>query len=77
MVLNDLAWIGFWVLFFHRVGNLGGWDRDGVLMLLAVLTTGGGLVLGFLSNARRLAQLITDGGLDAVLALPVHPCPLC
>ena len=28
MVVNDLAWIVFWVLFFDRVGSLHGWDSD-------------------------------------------------
>ena len=76
MALNDLAWITFWLLFFDRVGVLRGWDRDSVLVLLAVLTTGGGFVLGLLSNTRRFGPIIRDGGLDAVLALPVHPLPV-
>ena len=76
MAINDLAWITFWLLFFDQVGALRGWDRDSVLVLLAVLTTGGGLVLGLLSNTRRCGQIIHDGGLDAVLALPVRPLPV-
>jgi ABC-2 type transport system permease protein len=75
MVLNDLAWVVFWVLFFDRVGTVRGWDRSRVLLLFAVLTTGGGLVLGVLSNARRVGQLVGDGGIDAALALPVAPLP--
>ena len=73
MVVNDLAWVAFWVLFFRRVGDVRGWDADKVLLLLATLTTAGGLVLGILGNARRLGQLAADGGLDAALALPVPP----
>ena len=73
MVFNDLAWVAFWVLFFRRVGEIRGWDADKVLLLLAVLTTAGGLVLGILGNARRIGQLAADGGLDAALALPVPP----
>jgi ABC-2 type transport system permease protein len=76
MVVNDVVWVAFWVLFFDRVGHLGDWDRAGVLMLMAVLTTAGGLVLGVLSNGRRLGYLIADGGLEAVLALPVRPLPV-
>lgn len=73
MVVNDLAWVAFWLLFFDRVGDVRGWDASRVLLLFAVLTTSAGLVLGLLSNARRLGQMATDGGLDAVLALPVPP----
>lgn len=73
MVINDVVWILFWVIFFGRVGSLRGWHRSDVLLLLAVLTTGAGFVLGVLSNARRIGQLISDGGIDAALALPVRP----
>lgn len=73
MVVNDVAWIGFWVLFFHRVGDVRGWDGEGVLLLLAVLTTGAGLVLGVFANTRSLGRLAANGELDAALALPVPP----
>lgn len=73
MIINDVAWIAFWVLFFHRVGRLHGWDGDRILLLLAVLTTAGGLTLGLLANARRLGTMAVEGELDAVLALPVPP----
>ena len=75
MVVNDLAWIGFWWVFFQRVGSVRGWDFDAVLLLWASLATVAGLVLGLLGNARRIAWLVLDGGLDAVLSLPVHPLP--
>ena len=73
MVVNDLAWVAFWVLFFDRVGTVRGWDADRVLLLFAVLTTSAGLVLGFLANARSVGRLAAEGQLDAVLALPVPP----
>jgi ABC-2 type transport system permease protein len=73
MFANDVAWVAFWLLFFDRVGDVRGWDADGVLLLFAILTTAAGLVLGLLSNARRVGQLAADGELDAVLALPVPP----
>ena len=73
MVINDVVWVLFWLIFFGRVGSVRGWHRTDVLLLLAVLTTGAGFVLGILSNARRIGQLISDGGIDAALALPVRP----
>jgi ABC-2 type transport system permease protein len=75
MVLNDFVWILFWFLFFDRVPSLHGWDRSRVLLLLAVLTTAGGLVLGVFSNARSIGRLVGDGGIDAALALPVSTLP--
>ena len=73
MALNDVVWVIFWFIFFGRVGTLRGWDRSQVLLLFAVLTTGGGIVLGAVSNARRIGQLAADGGIDAALSLPVPP----
>jgi ABC-2 type transport system permease protein len=73
MVLNDIVWVVFWVLFFRRVGSVRGWDGDRILLLLAVLTSAGGIALGILANARRVGTLAVDGHLDSVLALPVPP----
>jgi ABC-2 type transport system permease protein len=75
MVLNDLAWIAFWLLFFHRVGSVRGWSADSVLLLLATVTTGAGLVLGVFANARSIGRLVAGGELDAALALPVPTLP--
>jgi ABC-2 type transport system permease protein len=75
MMVNDFVWVVFWVLFFDRVGTLGGWDRDSILLLQAVLTTAGGLSLGLFANARRIGAMAVGGDLDAVLALPVAPLP--
>lgn len=72
MVLNDAMWLVFWILFFREVGEIRGWDLDQLIVLQAILTTGGGITLGLLANARRLGPLILDGGLDAALALPRH-----
>jgi ABC-2 type transport system permease protein len=73
MVANDIAWVIFWALFFRRVGAVRGWDTHRVLLLLAILTTAGGIVLGLLANTRAIGRLAAAGELDAALALPVHP----
>lgn len=73
MVVNDVVWAVFWLLFFRRVGTLRGWDEERILVLLAVLTTAGGIALGIFSNARRVGAMAVDGELDAVLSLPVPP----
>ncbi|HUP84832.1 MAG TPA: ABC-2 family transporter protein [Acidimicrobiales bacterium] len=73
MVVNDVAWVLFWALFFRRVGAVRGWDTPRVLLLLAILTTAGGIVLGLLANARAIGRLAAAGELDAALALPVQP----
>ena len=73
MIVNDVAWVVFWALFFRRVGAIRGWETQQVLMLLAVLTTSAGFVLGFLSNCRAVGRMAVAGELDAALALPVPP----
>jgi ABC-2 type transport system permease protein len=75
MIVNDAVWVLFWVLFFQRVGTLGGWDAERIVLLQAVLTTAGGLSLGVFANARRVGTMAVEGDLDAVLALPVAPLP--
>lgn len=73
MILNDAVWIVFWWIFFQRVGDVRGWDLERMFLLQAVLTASGGISLGLLANARRVGSLAVEGGLDAVLALPVRP----
>ena len=73
MVVNDVAWVAFWVIFFDQVQSVRGWDVHRVLLLFAVLTTSAGLVLGLLSNCRRIPTLVEQGSLDEMLTLPVSP----
>ena len=76
MMINDFVWVVFWVLFFDRVGTLGGWDRDSILLLQAVLTTAGGLSLGLFANARRISAMAVAPATSARCSpLPVAPLP--
>jgi ABC-2 type transport system permease protein len=73
ILLNDIVWIVFWLLFFRRVGAMRGWDSGSVLVLLAALATAAGISFGILANARRIGWFASDGDLDAALSLPVSP----
>jgi ABC-2 type transport system permease protein len=73
MVANDITWIIFWVLFFHQVGNLRGWDTNDVIVLFSILLTTAGVALGLFANSRKIGQLSADGALDETLTLPVPP----
>lgn len=73
MIANDLFFVAFWFLFFTEVESVRGWDVDRTLLLLAILATVSGLALGLFPNARWLGTMISDGRLDAALALPSHP----
>jgi ABC-2 type transport system permease protein len=73
MIVNDAVWVAFWVLFFHKIGDVRGWRSDQVMLMFAILATVTGISMGLLSDARKLGQLVADGQLDAVLTLPVNP----
>jgi viologen exporter family transport system permease protein len=73
MIVNDLGWVVFWLLFFERVGDMRGWDGDGVLLLLAMICSAAGVALGLLANTRHVGAMVADGQLDEVLRLPVPP----
>jgi len=73
MIVNDAAWVAFWLLFFHKIGEVRGWRSDQVMLLFAILATVTGISMGLLSNARKVGQLVADGQLDTVLTLPVDP----
>lgn len=73
MVTNDMFFVAFWILFFGEVESVRGWDVDRTLLLLAILATVTGAALGLFPNARRLGEMISDGRIDAALALPADP----
>lgn len=73
MVTNDLFFVAFWFLFFNEVESVRGWEVDETLTLLAILATVSGVALGLFPNARRLGEMISDGRIDAALALPADP----
>lgn len=75
MILNDLIWVVFWVIFFDRLGEVRGWELRDVLVLQAILATGAGITLGFFNNSRQLGRLIAEGQLDEALTLPVPALP--
>jgi len=73
MIVNDGTWILFWVLFFHQVGTLRGWQTQDVIVLFCILLTSAGAALGLFANSRRIGHLAADGALDETLVLPVGP----
>jgi len=75
MFVNDVVWVLFWAMFFDEVGTIRDWDRDGMLLLLSVITASAGIALGLLANARQVGRMALDGELDHVLSLPVEPLP--
>src|SRR5881398_3884596 len=78
MVANDSLWLFFWWTYFHQFPLTNGWQGTDIVILWAVAACGFGIGMGVFGNARQLAALIMNGGLDAYLGMPryalLHVC---
>jgi viologen exporter family transport system permease protein len=71
MMLNDAMWVGFWWIYFTRFQVLqGGWRIEDVLALWAVTAVAFAFSVGFFGNSLRIAEIVSQGGLDYYLVLP-------
>jgi ABC-2 type transport system permease protein len=70
MVLNDMVFFIFWVLYFARFPNVAGWSTADVALLWAVAATSIGLSGALFGNCARLATIVVQGQLDYYLSLP-------
>ncbi|MEX1018850.1 MAG: ABC-2 family transporter protein [Litorilinea sp.] len=71
MFVNNGIYFVFWLLFFERFGNVGGYVIHDVYLLFAVVAMGFGLGTLLAGNTgQRLAYLIAQGRLDYYLVLP-------
>jgi ABC-2 type transport system permease protein len=70
MFLNNIGWVVFWGLFFHRFPVLRGWTMHDFITLWAVVAAGFGLAHSVFGNALVLSSLIARGQLDAWLLYP-------
>jgi ABC-2 type transport system permease protein len=70
MMLNNLVFSIFWVLYFARFPTVGGWTVQDLALLWAVAATSIGLSATLLGNCTRIATIIVQGQLDYYLGLP-------
>lgn len=70
MLLNNVAFLAFWLLFFQRFPKVNGWGMRDMLGLYGMTATGFGLGVVLFGNALTLADIITQNGLDPYLSLP-------
>jgi len=70
MILNDGIYLAFWAIFFSHVKNIGGHSFRDILLIYAFITTAFGLNSLLFGNARRIAGMIVEGGLDYYLSMP-------
>jgi ABC-2 type transport system permease protein len=73
MVLNDLALLFFWGVFYTQFSALNGWSLHDVLTLYALVAANFGVCNILFGNGFSLARIIATGALDYYLALPASP----
>ncbi len=70
MVINDAAWLIFWLAYFGSFPLVADWGRPEIVMLWAIAATSFGIAATFFGGATTLAGAIARGELDFYLALP-------
>lgn len=70
MMLNNLVYFMFWVIFFNRFGSLGGWQLQDMFLLFGIVAGGIGLAVFLFGNITQLSTVISSGRLDYFLSLP-------
>jgi len=70
MIINDAAWVLFWLLYFSRFPVVKGWGRREVITLWAIFAVSYSLSRVLCANVDRLAGLIYRGQLDVYLTQP-------
>jgi ABC-2 type transport system permease protein len=70
MMLNNAMYFLFWMIFFDRFKEVGGWGLRDMLLLFGVVAVSFGLGVYLFGNAVQLSAVIVQGRLDYYLALP-------
>jgi ABC-2 type transport system permease protein len=70
MMLNNLIYFLFWVLFFDRFDQVRGWGLNEMMVLFGLVAASFGLSMLFFGNVIALADVIASGKLDYYLSLP-------
>jgi ABC-2 type transport system permease protein len=70
MMLNNLVWIFFWLIFFNNFQVINGWVMADILMLYSIATISFGIGGIFFGNMLNIAKMIAEGKLDFYLVLP-------
>lgn len=70
MALNNAVFMLFWVIFFERFENIGGWGMQDLVLLYGVAAMSFGIGVTLFGNVLVLSDVISGGGLDHHLSLP-------
>lgn len=70
MMLNNLVYFMFWVIFFDRFKEVNGWGLPDMFLLYGIVAGGIGLAMILFGNITLLSNIISNGRLDYYLSLP-------
>lgn len=70
MMLNNLIYFFFWVIFFDRFEQVRGWGLHEMLVLFGVTASAFGLSVYLFGNLMHVAETVATGRLDYYLSLP-------
>jgi ABC-2 type transport system permease protein len=70
MMLNNAAFAFFWAILIDKVGNVGGYGFEDVMLIWALVSTSFGLAHVVFGNVRSLGQIVQKGELDLYLLQP-------
>lgn len=70
MMLNNLIYFFFWIIFFDRFEQIRGWGLQEMLVLFGVTASAFGLSVYLFGNLMNVAEIVAMGRLDYYLSLP-------
>jgi ABC-2 type transport system permease protein len=70
MMLNNAFYFIFWVIFFDRFEEVGGWGLPDMFLIFGLVACSYGVAMVFFGNAVQLSDVIANGQLDYYLSLP-------
>ena len=70
MIANNLIFLSIWWIFFRQFNHVAGWDFTDMIILMAVVTGGFGLMQICFGGVRELSKMIPSGDLDPFMTQP-------
>ena len=70
MLINDIIWLVFWLAYFTSFPVVGGWGRNEIVTMWAILGASFGVAATLCGGASQIAGMVMRGELDFYLALP-------
>jgi|694.fasta_scaffold25401_4 ABC-2 type transport system permease protein len=70
MIANNLIFFSIWWIFFRQFNDIGGWEIQDMIVLMAIGTCSYGLMQICFGGIRNLSRMIIAGDLDPFMSQP-------